>query len=71
MFGPRDRDDVVALRENPGERKLRGRAFFLARNFFAAFHQVEIALEILALKSWRGAAVIVLRQIFEALDFPR
>src|SRR3954447_14864663 len=53
-----NRDDVVALREDPGDRQLRGRHAFRARDFFDAADQIEIAFEVLALEARRLAAVV-------------
>src|SRR6266550_3032836 len=67
-FRAGNRDDVVALRENPGKGQLRRRALFLVRDFFDAFHEIQIALKIFALKSRCRAPVIVLWQILWLLN---
>src|SRR5260370_36157708 len=62
-FGAGDWDDVAALRQYPGKRKLRGRALFRAGNFANSLHAIEIALSTIALKSWRRAAALAFVQI--------
>src|SRR5437867_669370 len=69
-LGPRDGDDVLALREHPGERELRGLAALARRERFEVAHEVEILLEVLALEAGREAAVVVGREVLEALDLP-
>src|SRR5260370_15158211 len=68
-FGAGDWDDVVALGQYPGKRKLRRRALFRAGNFANSLHEIEIALKIIALKSWRRAPEIVFLQILRLFDF--
>src|SRR3989475_10509698 len=69
-LGPRDGDDVLALREHPGERELRGLAALARREPLEVAHEVEILLEVLALEAGREAAVVVGREVLEALDLP-
>src|SRR6185436_3982154 len=47
----RNRDDVGTARQQPGERELRRRAALLPREILDAGHEIEIALEVLALKA--------------------
>src|SRR5688500_17201397 len=61
----RDRNDVLALRQQPGERELRWRATLLAREVLDAAHQVEVLLEVLSLESGIDAAIVVRRQVLE------
>jgi len=51
-----DRHDIVALRQHPGERKLRGCATLLLCQCLDAPDQLEVPCEVLALKAWQGAA---------------
>src|SRR5438128_2648138 len=66
--GSRDRHHVVPLRQHPRERQLRRRASLLARDRLHAAHEIEILLEVLALKARIEAAKIVGGKVFEALD---
>src|SRR5260370_38930191 len=52
-FGAGDWDDVVALAQYPGKRKLRRRGLFRAGNFANSLHDSAIALKLLALKTCR------------------
>ena len=67
MLRPGNRDDVFALRQHPRERELGRRAIFFARDLAHPLHQIEVALEILTLKTRRLPPVIIRRQIFELL----
>ena len=51
FFGARDRHDVLALRQHPRQRKLAGRAFFLARHLLDPMDQCQIAGEVFRSKS--------------------
>src|SRR5262245_27367389 len=53
-----DRDDVVALREHPGERELRRGHALRRGKLLDLAHQVEVALEALALEAGRRAAEV-------------
>jgi len=61
---PGNWNNIFALREYPGERELRRCAFFFARDLPDAGDEIDIALEIFALKPRRGASVIIFRQVF-------
>ena len=63
MLGSGNRDDILALREHPGERELRGRAALLLRHRLDLPDQLEVLLEILALEARMVLAEIVLREI--------
>src|SRR5882724_4394889 len=63
-----NRYDVVALRQNPGQRQLRRRAFFRARDSLEMPNQIKITLEIFALESWRSVPVIMFRQMLAFFD---
>ena len=67
-LGAGDGDDVIALCQDPGQRKLRGLAAFLAGDFFDAAHQVQILLEVFALEARGLAAVVVGGEVFEAAE---
>src|SRR5262249_10887358 len=58
-LGARDRHDIAALREQPGEHQLAGRAALLARELLYFFHELDVALEILFLEPWMLAATVV------------
>src|SRR5262249_49837580 len=66
----RDRDDVVALREDPRERELRGPAALLRGELLHAADEVEVLLEVVALEARRHPPVVVGREVLEALDLP-
>src|SRR5258708_35882035 len=68
MLGAGNRDDVLILRQHPGQRELRGFAAFLPGDFLDAAHEVEILLKVLALKARRISAVVVLREIYESRE---
>jgi hypothetical protein len=63
-----DRNDILALRKQPGEGELTGHAFLLFGNELDAANEVEILLKILSLESWRIPAKVVGRKILETLD---
>jgi hypothetical protein len=63
-----DRNDVIALRQHPGQRQLRCSAFLLTRNFFNFPDEIKVLLKVLALKSRRVAAVVIRRKIFISRD---
>ncbi len=65
---PGNWNNIFALSEYPGERELRRRAFFFARDVPDAGDEIEVALEIFALKPRRGASVIIFRQVFRFFD---
>src|SRR3954449_6603621 len=67
----RDRDDVVALREHPGQRQLGGRAALLARDVLDDAHELEVALEVRALEARVVAAEVVGGQVVDRLDRAR
>src|SRR5207244_3976691 len=50
-FGPRNRNDVLALREQPGEHELRRRALLVHRDLLQPLHDLHVALEVLALEA--------------------
>src|SRR5258708_7584553 len=50
-LGPWDGDDVVAAREDPGQRQLRRRDLLLARDGLDARDQLQISGEVLALEA--------------------
>src|SRR5512134_919999 len=60
--------DILALSENPGERELGRLTALRGRQLLDMRHEVEVALEVLALESRRMAPYVVLRQILEPLD---
>src|SRR5438105_9817908 len=68
-FCSRNRNNMFALGQYPAKRKLRRRALFFAGDFANSLHEIEIALKIIALKSWRRAAEIVFLQILRLFDF--
>ena len=67
-LGAGDRHDVVALRQDPGERQLRRRATFLFRDLPDAINEGQVPGQIITLESRRGAAVVIGREIIECLD---
>src|SRR5580658_2922704 len=69
-FRTGDRHDVLTLRENPGQSQLRSLAALLPGKLFDPLHQMEIALEILALEARGHAAKVVRSQVVELLDLP-
>src|SRR5215469_2738890 len=68
---PRNRNDVFTLSQHPCQRKLRRLVLLLPRNFFHAAHQLEVLLEICALKPWRRPPVVLRREILEFPDLLR
>src|SRR5262249_35231441 len=57
-LGPGDRQHVVALRQQPGEAKLRHRAALVRRDRLGPFDQRAVFLEIVALEAWMPCARI-------------
>src|SRR5579871_984869 len=69
-FRARNGDNIVPLRQHPGQRQLRRLAAFLQSNLFDPGDEFQILLEVLALETGIVAAEIVLRQILELLELP-
>src|SRR4030095_2347654 len=63
-----NRDDVLALREHPGQGELARRGALLARDRLDLRHEIEVLLEVFALEARLEAAVVVLREVLDALD---
>ena len=59
----RDRDNVVALREQPRERELRRRAAFARGHALHALDDLEVLLEVLALKPRIVSPPVVGREV--------
>ena len=70
MFRAGDRNDVLAFCQHSCERELRGRAFFLARKLSDASDEIEIRLEIFALKPRHGTLVIIFWQVLRGFLRP-
>src|SRR5207247_578015 len=66
----RDRHDVLATREHPGERELRGRDPLLARNLLDALDEIEIAPEGLSLEAGMVLAEVVLVEVVGRAEAP-
>ena len=66
-LGSRNRHDILALRQYPGERKLRRLAVFAARKFLNLLYQIEVLLEVFSLKARRLPAKIVGSEVCIAL----
>src|SRR5258706_9456705 len=69
VAGPGDGDDIVPLRQQPGERELGGRAALLPGYRFDLRNEFPVAREILGLEPWMGGAAPV--DIGHALDGTR
>src|SRR5208282_444932 len=63
-----DGDNVVTLRQHPGERQLCRLTFFFARDLFHFLYQIQILLKVFALEARRQTAIIIRRQVFELLE---
>src|SRR3954471_5303010 len=63
-----DRDDVIAAREQPCQRKLSRRAALLTRDLAHLVDEVEVLLEVLALEARVVAAEVTLLQVVERGD---
>ena len=63
LRGPGNRDDVVTLREQPCERELRGRAALLLRDLPDLLDDVQVLLEVVALKARVVATEVACRQL--------
>src|SRR5664279_2070868 len=66
-LGTRDRHHVVPLRHHPRERELRRRAPLLGRERLDVAYELEILLEVRALKARRASAKIIGAEVFDAL----
>src|SRR5262245_37807130 len=64
----RDRDDVLALTQQPRERELRRGDVLLLRDLEHALDELEVALEVLAHEARRAAAVVVGREVLGGPD---
>src|SRR2546421_6748861 len=67
-FRSRNWDDVFALRQDPGQGELRGRATFFPSDLAHLANEIQIALKIFSLKPRGSPPVVVLRQVFKAFD---
>ena len=67
-FGPRDRHDIVALRQHPREGQLRSCASLVPSHLFDAGCEIDVTLKILTLKSRRVSPHILRRKIFITLN---
>src|SRR2546425_7069671 len=67
-LGPRDGEDVLALREEPGERELGRGGALLPRDLFDPAHETEIVLEIALLEARMLTASVVFRHVPGLLD---
>src|SRR3954471_10316527 len=63
-----DGHDIVALRQYPRDRQLRGSHTFASRDLFDAVDEVEIAFEVFALEARRLAAVIGRFEVVDRLE---
>src|SRR3954469_23468047 len=68
LLRPGDGDDVLALREGPGERELRRRRALLLGDLLHALDETEVLVEVRSLEARVVAPVIVLRQVVELLE---
>ncbi len=71
IFSPlrsRNWDDVFALRQDPGQGELCGRATFFPSDLAHLANEIQIALKIFSLKPRSSSPIVVRRQIFEAFD---
>src|SRR5947209_9696896 len=69
--GSRDRDDVIASGEQPGEGDLAGCGVLLACNLFHDGCGTHVGVKVFALEAWVVEAKVVLRIFFSALYVPR
>src|ERR1051325_148024 len=67
-FRSGNRDDILALRQDPGERELRRGTLLFPRHRLHRVGERQIALEVLALKARIVAAVIVRREVLGLLE---
>src|SRR4051812_46741957 len=65
LLGPGDRNDVLPLRQQPGEGQLCRSALLAPRNLLHSGDQVEIPLKVFSLKAGSIPAIVVLRQVVE------
>src|SRR5205823_3911112 len=63
-----DRHDVLALREDPRQGELSGRAAFAGGEVLEPIGDREVFGKILALKARRSPAIVVFREVFEPLN---
>ena len=68
VLGAGDRDDVLALRQDPGQCELRGVAPLLLRQSFDLFDELQVLLEILALEPRMVLAEITFREVRRRLE---
>src|SRR5438094_2855731 len=64
---PRDRHDVLALREEPCEHELRRRALLLRRHLLEALHDLYVLVEMLALEARMRETPVAVGQVRLAL----
>src|SRR5215203_619375 len=67
-LGAWDRHDILSLMQQPCQGKLAGGYAFFVRYLFDPIDQLQVLLEVLALKARRGAPEVALRQVLEPLD---
>src|SRR4029434_6472702 len=69
-LGARDRHDVVALRQHPGDRELRGRDALLGGERLDPFDDREVALEVALLEARMPVADVLRREVPGAPELP-
>src|SRR6266545_6839367 len=67
VFGPGNGDDVFPLVEQPCQCELAGRAPLLTGERFDATHEIQVLLEVLALKAWMVLAPVAVGDVFGTL----
>src|SRR6267142_483537 len=67
-LGSRDRDEVLALREQPLQHELRRGAFLLRRHLLEALDDLHVLVEVLALEARMRQAPVAVGQVGLALD---
>src|SRR5690606_11414790 len=67
-FGAGDGDDVIALRQYPGQGELAGRAALATRDLLDLRHQVEVLLEVSPLETRRVTPVVVRWEIINGSE---
>lgn len=69
LFGARDRNDVLSLGKHPGQRQLRRADASGRSQCLDLLDQLQIAIEVFALKPWGEATIVIGREIVRGAQF--
>lgn len=71
LLGAGNRNDVIALRQHPGQRKLPGADTFIGCQRLHLLHQLQVFAEVFALETRVEATVIIGAEVIRAFQCAR